>query len=50
MMWLIILACYVAIPVLGILLSGRKLSVLGWLVIIALWPIGWLIFGPEELP
>jgi hypothetical protein len=50
MTWLIVAAIYVAIPVLGILLSGRKLSALGWLVIIAVWPIGWLIFGPEELP
>lgn len=46
----ICVAIYIAIPVLGILLSGRKLSALGWLVIIAIWPIGWLIFGPEELP
>ena len=35
---------------LGILISGRKLSVLGWLVMLTVWPIGWLIFGPEELP
>lgn len=50
MTWLIVLAIYIAIPVLGILISGRKLAPLGWLVIIVVWPIGWLIFGPEELP
>lgn len=46
----ICIAIYFAIPALGILLSGRKLSALGWLVMLTVWPIGWLIFGPEELP
>jgi hypothetical protein len=46
----ICIAIYFAIPILGILLSGRKLSALGWVVIMIVWPIGWLIFPPEELP
>jgi hypothetical protein len=48
--FLIIAAIYIAIPVLGLLLSGRKLSALGWLVFIVIWPLGWMLMGPEELP
>jgi hypothetical protein len=44
------IAVYLAIPALAILISGRKLSALGWLVMLIVWPIGWLIFRPEELP
>lgn len=47
---IIVAAIYFAIPTLGILISGRKLSALGWLVMLIAWPVGWLIFGPEELP
>lgn len=47
---LIATGLYFAIPVLGILLSGRKLSAMGWLVMMFAWPIVCLIFPPEELP
>jgi len=47
---LIIAAFYIGIPVVSIWITGRKLTWQGWLVVILLWPIGWLIFGPEELP
>jgi hypothetical protein len=42
------LAIYFTIPVVAILISGRKITPLGWLVFILLWPIGWMF--PEELP
>ncbi len=45
-----IVAIYFAIPVTGILISGRKLSLKGWIVFLLIWPIGWLFMGPEELP
>lgn len=46
----ICIAIYFAIPVLSIWISGRQVSVRGWAIFLFIWPIGWLIFGPEELP
>lgn len=46
---LIIAAIYFAVPVLGILISGRKLSWQGWLLFLLIWPVGWM-FILEELP
>jgi hypothetical protein len=48
--WLIAGLLYVAIPVVALWISGRQLSALGWLVFIAIWPVGWMLMGPEELP
>lgn len=42
-------ALYIAIPVLAVLISGRKITWWGWLAFILLWPIAWL-FVSEELP
>ena len=44
------IAIYFAIPVLAIWISGRKLSALGWLVFMLIWPVGWMFQWPEELP
>lgn len=43
-------AFYVGIPVLALLISGRRVTWQGWVVIILLWPIAWMFTGPEELP
>jgi len=48
--FLIIAAIYITVPIIAILVSGRKISALGWLVFILLWPIGWIFWGNEELP
>ena len=48
--WILILALYAAIPVLGVRITGRQLAWQGWLLVILLWPVLWLIMGPEELP
>lgn len=40
---------YFAIPALGILISGRKLTWKGWLLVLLIWPVGWM-FIREELP
>ena len=45
----ICIAVYLIIPVLGVIISGRKLSKFGWIAFTVLWPIAWL-WGPEELP
>lgn len=50
MTWLIIIALYIAIPVVAMLVSGRQLTWQGWVFFVALWPIAWLFAGPEELP
>lgn len=46
---LIIAAIYFAIPVIAILISGRKLTLKGWALFLVIWPIGWL-FMRDELP
>lgn len=50
MEWLLWLALYLAIPLLSILISGRKITWRGWLVFVLLWPIAWAFTRPEELP
>lgn len=46
----ICIAIYLAIPVLGILISGRQIIWQGWIIFVLFWPIAWLFTGPEELP
>jgi hypothetical protein len=48
--FLVCLAIYFAIPALGILITGRKLTWQGWLLVLLIWPVAWLFMGPEELP
>jgi hypothetical protein len=49
MIWLY-LSLYFIIPVLGILISGRSVTIQGWIVMLLFWPIAWIFTGPEELP
>lgn len=44
------IAIYFAIPVVAILISGRKITALGWIVLMLLWPVGWMFWGREDLP
>lgn len=46
---LLVAAIYFAIPTLGVLISGRKLTWKGWLLFLLIWPVGWM-FMREELP
>lgn len=46
---LLIVAIYLAIPTLGVLISGRQLTWKGWLLFLLIWPVGWM-FMREELP
>lgn len=48
--FLVCAAIYFVIPILGILISGRRLTPKGWLAIMFIWPVAWLFMGPEELP
>jgi hypothetical protein len=50
MQWLLWSALYLAIPILGILISGRKITWQGWVFFVLLWPVAWAFVGPEELP
>ena len=47
--FLIILGLWIILPQIGILISGRKLSFKGWLLLLVIWPVAWL-FMDEELP
>jgi hypothetical protein len=49
MTWLIVAAVYIAIPVIAILITGRKITWQGWMFFILLWPIAWM-FVNEEIP
>lgn len=44
------IAIYFAIPLVAILISGRKITVLGWFVFLLFWPVGWMFSKGEELP
>ena len=46
----IFILIYFGLPAFSILMTGRKLTLKGWILFLLFWPIGWLIFGPEELP
>ena len=50
MTWLLILAAYIALPLIGLKISGRQLETKGIFLFVLLWPIAWLFTGPEELP
>jgi len=50
MTWLIIFACYIAIPALSILISGRSVTLKGWVLFLLLWSVLWMFAPPEELP
>jgi hypothetical protein len=47
--FLVCAAIYFAIPIIAIVISGRKLTWQGWLMSLLVWPFGWL-FIDEELP
>jgi hypothetical protein len=50
MEWMLCAALYVTIPIVAMLISGRKVAWQGWVFFVALWPVAWLFMGPEELP
>lgn len=45
----ILIVLYLVIPAIAIVVSGRKVTFLGWLLLTLFWPIAWLIWS-EELP